>query len=138
MQQNLRQPRDIDSQRMQVTVAFGKGKKEPSRGRSSPRLLEELRISLEGVSAQRSALFPGKTAEAIYADTSIRKVSKKSPKLAGVGENVYPPRPATFLRVQTFGMQESQLLRSSRQYWDHASVMARIFTYLLHVKQWNT
>ena len=79
---------DIDSQRMQVTVACGKGKKE-RRVPLSPRLLEELRIYWKEYRPS-GLLFPGKTAETIYADTSIRKAIKKSAKLAGIRKNVYP------------------------------------------------
>jgi site-specific recombinase XerD len=78
----------IDSQRMQVTVACGKGKKE-RRVPLSPRLLEELRTYWKEY-RPTELLFPGKTPEKIYADTSIRKAIKKSAKLAGIRKNIHP------------------------------------------------
>lgn len=78
----------IDSQRMQVTVACGKGKKE-RRVPLSPRLLKELRTYWKEYRPS-DLLFPGKTPEKIYADTSIRKAIKKSAKSAGIRKNVYP------------------------------------------------
>jgi len=79
---------DIDSHRMLIRVARGKGKKErlvPL----SPRLLKELRIYwLQYKPA--NYLFPGKTADKTYADTSIQKAIKAAAKTAGIKRRVYP------------------------------------------------
>jgi len=79
---------DIDSQRMMIHVAQGKGNKDrfvPL----SPRMLEQLRAYWLKY-RPGLLLFPGKTPEKPYADTSIRKAIKKSAKSAGIRKNVYP------------------------------------------------
>lgn len=84
---NLRIPH-LDSQRMQITVACGKGRKE-RRVPLSPRLLKALRTYWKAY-RPKDLLFPGKTPGKPYADTSIRKAIKKSAKLAGIRKNVHP------------------------------------------------
>jgi site-specific recombinase XerD len=79
---------DIDSHRMLIRVACGKGKKErlvPL----SPRLLKELRSYWKQYKPA-NYLFPGKTADKTYADTSIQKAMKVSAKKAGIKRRVYP------------------------------------------------
>lgn len=79
---------DIDSRRMQIRVACGKGKKErlvPL----SPRLLSELRIYWKQYRPS-DFLFPGKSVNKIYAGTTIQKVMKVSAKKAGIHRRVYP------------------------------------------------
>jgi integrase/recombinase XerD len=79
---------DIDSNRMLIRVACGKGKKErlvPL----SPRLLKELRIYWLKYKPT-GYLFPGKTADKTYADTSIQKAIKVSAKAAGIKRRIYP------------------------------------------------
>ena len=79
---------DIDSHRMQLRVARGKGNKErlvPI----SPRLLTELR---EYWKKYRPTLylFPGKTPDRPYASTSIQKAVKASAQRAKICKNVTP------------------------------------------------
>lgn len=84
---HLRIP-DIDSDRMMIRVACGKGKKErlvPL----SPRLLKELRIYWRKYKPT-DYLFPGKTPGKRYADTSIQKAMKRSAEKAGIKKRVYP------------------------------------------------
>jgi hypothetical protein len=79
---------DIDSARMLIRVACGKGKKErlvPL----SPRLLKELRIYWKKYKPT-GLLFPGKTPEKAYADTTIRKAMKDAAEKAGIHRRVYP------------------------------------------------
>jgi integrase/recombinase XerD len=79
---------DIDSARMQIRVACGKGSKErlvPL----SPRLLKELRVYWKQY-RPTIYLFPGKTPEKTYADTSIQKAIKQAAKKAGISKRVYP------------------------------------------------
>jgi len=79
---------DIDAQRMQIRVACGKGRKErlvPL----SPRLLRELRIYWKQYRPS-DLLFPGKTPEKTYADTSIQKAMKRAAQQAGIKKRVYP------------------------------------------------
>lgn len=84
---NLRLP-DIDSDRMMLRVACGKGKKErlvPL----SPRLLKELRIYWKAYKPT-DLLFPGKSPGKTYADTSIQKAMKVAAIKAGIKKRVYP------------------------------------------------
>lgn len=84
---NLRLP-DIDSDRMMLRVACGKGKKErlvPL----SPRLLKELRIYWKAYKPT-DLLFPGKSPGKTYADTSIQKAMKVAAVKAGIKKRVYP------------------------------------------------
>jgi site-specific recombinase XerD len=79
---------DIDSARMQIRVASGKGRKErlvPL----SPRLLKELRIYWQKY-RPTELLFPGKLPGKSYADTTIRKAMKEAAKKAGIHRRVYP------------------------------------------------
>ena len=79
---------DIDSDRMQLRVACGKGRKE-RHVPLSPRLLKELRVYwIEYRPSQY--LFPGKTPDRPYAETSIQKAIKKSAQLAGIKKRVHP------------------------------------------------
>ena len=65
---------DIDSKRMQIRVACGKGKKEQLVP-LSPRLFNEFRIYWSKYKPT-GLLFPGETPEKTYADTTIRKAMK--------------------------------------------------------------
>ena len=79
---------DIDSRRMQIRVACGKGKKErlvPL----SPRLLSELRIYWKKYRPS-DFLFPGKSVNKIYAGTTIQKAMKDAAKKVGIHRRVYP------------------------------------------------
>jgi len=84
---NLKIP-DIDSGRMMIRVASGKGGKErlvPL----SPRLLTELRAYWIKYKPTEF-LFPGKPATQPYADTTIRKAMKVAAEKAGIQRRVYP------------------------------------------------
>ena len=84
---NLKIP-DIDSDRMMLRVAIGKGKKErliPL----SPRLLKQLRIYWKQYKPP-TLLFPGKDSNKPIVDTSIRKPMKAAAKQAGITKRVYP------------------------------------------------
>jgi len=79
---------DIDSHRMMLRIACGKGRKErlvPL----SPRLLQLLREYWREYRPSHY-LFPGKTPQTPYVDTTIRKVIKLSAKKAGIKKRVYP------------------------------------------------
>lgn len=79
---------DIDSGRMQLRVARGKGNKErlvPL----SPRLLAELRIYWKEYRPTQH-LFPGKRPDRPYAATSIQKAIKAAAKRAKIQKNVTP------------------------------------------------
>ncbi|QDT03873.1 Tyrosine recombinase XerD [Rubripirellula lacrimiformis] len=79
---------DIDSSRMMIRVACGKGKKErlvPL----SPRLLQELRVYWKKYRPS-DLLFPGNSATKTYADTTIQKMMKRSAAKAGIKKRVYP------------------------------------------------
>jgi site-specific recombinase XerD len=79
---------DIDSRRMQLNVASGKGSKQrlvPL----SPRLLTALRTYWKEYRPTQY-LFPGKTPDRPYAATSIQKAIKASAKRAGIKKNVTP------------------------------------------------
>ena len=79
---------DIDSGRMQLRVARGKGNKErlvPL----SPRLVTELRTYWKAY-RPASYLFPGKTPNRSYAPTSIQKAVKASAARAKIQKNVTP------------------------------------------------
>ena len=79
---------DIDSRRMMIRIASGKGSKErlvPL----SPRLLKELRIYWLKYKPT-DLLFPGKTPSKIYADTTIRKAMKQAGEKAGIKRRIYP------------------------------------------------
>lgn len=84
---HLRIP-DIDSDRMMIRVANGKGAKQrlvPL----SPRLLTELRVYWKKF-RPTDLLFPGNSATKTYADTSIQKAMKRSAEKAGIKKRVYP------------------------------------------------
>jgi integrase/recombinase XerD len=79
---------DVDSRRMQLNVASGKGSKQrlvPL----SPRLLTALRTYWKEYRPTQY-LFPGKTPDRPYAATSIQKAIKASAKRAGIKKNVTP------------------------------------------------
>lgn len=79
---------DIDSGRMQLRVARGKGNKErlvPL----SPRLLTELRTYWKAY-RPKEHLFPGKTPGRPYAATSIQKAVKRAAARAKIQKNVTP------------------------------------------------
>ena len=79
---------DLDSQRMQIRITHGKGAKQ-RQVPLSPRLLSELR-SYWREYKPTSLLFPGKTQESTYADTSIQKAIKASALAANIKKNVTP------------------------------------------------
>lgn len=79
---------DVDSQRMQLRVNSGKGAKDrlvPL----SPRMLAALREYWRGYRPSLY-LFPGKTPDVPYADTSIQKAIKRSARRAGIQKNIHP------------------------------------------------
>ena len=79
---------DIDSKRMLIRIASGKGRKErlvPL----SPRLLKELRNYWRKYKPT-DMLFPGKHPGKPYADTTIRKAMKVAAEKAGIRRRVYP------------------------------------------------
>ena len=78
----------IDSDRMQLLVAHGKGAKErlvPL----SPRLLQALRTYWKKY-RPATYLFPGKTPDRPYAAASIQKAIKASAQRAGIRKSVHP------------------------------------------------
>lgn len=79
---------DIDSQRMQIRILHGKGNKQ-RQVPLSPRLLVELRDYWKRYKPV-SLLFPGKTPDKIYCDTTIQLAIKESAKKAGIRKNVTP------------------------------------------------
>jgi integrase/recombinase XerD len=79
---------DIDSRRMQLRIAHGKGAKErlvPL----SPRLLAELRNYWKQVRSPHY-LFPGKTFDVPLSSTTIQKTCKAAAQKAGILKNVTP------------------------------------------------
>jgi site-specific recombinase XerD len=79
---------DIDSHRMMIHVTQGKGSKQ-RQVPLSPRLLQELRAYWKKY-RPTEFLFPGKTPDRPYVDTSIQKVIKKSAAQAGIKKRVHP------------------------------------------------
>ena len=79
---------DIDSGRMMIRVAAGKGAKERLVN-LSPRLLTELRVYWVKYRPTH-LLFPGKPETKPYADTTIRKAMKVAAEKAGIKRRVYP------------------------------------------------
>lgn len=79
---------DIDSQRMQIRITHGKGNKQ-RQVPLSPRLLGELRDYWKQYKPT-SLIFPGKTPDKLYADTTIQKVIKDSARLARINKNISP------------------------------------------------
>ncbi len=79
---------DLDPQRMQIRITNGKGAKQ-RQVPLSPRLLSELR-SYWIEYRPASLLFPGKTPEKLYCDTSIQKAIKVSALAANIKKNVTP------------------------------------------------
>ena len=79
---------DIDSHRMMIRVAHGKGNKQ-RHVPLSPRLLTELRAYWIKYRPS-DFLFPGKTPDRAYADTSIQKAIKKSAAQAKIKKRVSP------------------------------------------------
>ena len=79
---------DIDSVRMLLRVAHGKGAKErlvPL----SPRLLQELRAYWKAVQPERW-LFPGGDPEKPLSDTTVQKSCKRAAREAGITKHVSP------------------------------------------------
>jgi site-specific recombinase XerD len=79
---------DIDSQRMQLRIAYGKVAKErlvPL----SPRLLSELRQYWKTVRSP-TYLFPGKTFDVALSSTTIQKMCKQAVAKAGIRKHVTP------------------------------------------------
>jgi len=79
---------DIDSKRMQIRITHGKGAKQ-RQVPLSPRLLVELREYWKQFKPT-SLLFPGKSPDKTYCDTTIQQVIKASAKLANINKNVTP------------------------------------------------
>lgn len=79
---------DIDSQRMQLRVACGKGAKE-RRVPLSPRLLNELREYWK-MYRPTSYLFPGRSNDVPFASTTIQKVCKSAAARAQIHRNITP------------------------------------------------
>lgn len=79
---------DIDSQRMQLRVACGKGAKE-RRVPLSPRLLSELREYWKKYRPPQY-LFAGRTSDVPLAPTTIQKVCKAAAAKAGIERNITP------------------------------------------------
>ena len=79
---------DIDSQRMQLKVACGKGAKE-RRVPLSPRLLNELREYWKKYHPPEY-LFPGRTNDVPLAPTTIQKVCKTAVLRSGINRNITP------------------------------------------------
>ena len=79
---------DIDSQRMQINIQSGKGRKQ-RQVPLSPRLLEELRAYWKEYRPP-TLLFPGKRPDKPYAGTSIQKAIKASAKRANIQKTVTP------------------------------------------------
>ena len=79
---------NIDSTRMQLHVAHGKGAKQRHIP-LSPRLLQALRSYWKEY-RPATYLFPGKTADRPYAATSIQKAIKRSAQRAKILKTVHP------------------------------------------------
>ncbi len=79
---------DIDSQRMQIRITHGKGAKQ-RQVPLSPRLLSELRNYWKQYKPT-SLLFPGKTPDKLYCDTSIQRAIKESAMNANIKKDVTP------------------------------------------------
>ena len=79
---------DVDSQRMQLRIASGKGAKE-RRVPLSPRLLTELREYWKQYRPPQY-LFPGKTQDVPFAATTIQKVCKAAAVKAGLLNDITP------------------------------------------------
>lgn len=79
---------DIDSRRMQLNIASGKGRKQ-RRVPLSPRLLTALRMYWKAY-RPTEYLFPGKSPDRPYAATSIQKAIKRSASRAQIQKNVTP------------------------------------------------
>jgi len=121
---------DIDSRRMQLNIARGKGCKQrlvPL----SPRLLQELRQYWRE-HRPSDYLFPGKTPDRPYAGTSIQKAIKASARRAGIQK---PVTPHVLRHSYAPGLLEAgvDLLTISRLV-GHAS-FSTTMVYLLHT--WN-
>jgi site-specific recombinase XerD len=120
---------DIDSSRMQLNVAAGKGSKQrlvPL----SPRLLTALRTYWKAYRPTQY-LFPGQTPDRPYAATSIQKAVKAAARRAGIQKNVTPH---TLRHSYATGLLEAgvDLLTISRLL-GHASFTTTMV--YLHVRQ---
>ena len=96
---------------MQIRITHGKGSKQ-RQVPLSPRLLDELRVYWKQFKPT-SLLFPGKTPDKTYADTTIQMAIKAAAKLAGINKNVTPH---TFRHSYATGLLEAgvDLLTISR------------------------
>jgi integrase/recombinase XerD len=79
---------DIDSARMQIRILHGKGNKQ-RQVPLSPRLLSELRSYWKAYRPS-SLLFPGKSPNKTYCDTTIQLAIKDSAAKAGITKHVTP------------------------------------------------
>lgn len=79
---------DVDSQRMQLNIRSGKGRKQ-RQVPLSPRLLKELREYWKQYRPQ-TMLFPGKHPDKAYAGTSIQKTIKAASRAARINKTVTP------------------------------------------------
>ena len=120
---------DIDSQRMQLNIQAGKGKKQ-RQVPLSPRLLEALRVYWKEYRPTK-LLFPGATPEKPYAGTSIQRTIKASARRAGLTKTVTPH---TLRHSYATGLLEAgvDLLTISRLL-GHASFTTTMV--YLHVRQ---
>lgn len=102
---------DIDSQRMQLRIACGKGAKE-RQVPLSPRMLSQLRNYWKTVRSPRW-LFPGKTLDVRLSSTTIQKTCKAAALKAGILKAVTPH---TFRHSYATGLLEAgvDLLTISR------------------------
>lgn len=79
---------DIDGQRAQIRITFGKGNKE-RRVPASPRLLDALRDYWK-IRRPNNYLFPGRTPDAPLSSPTIQKACRLSAALAGIKNIVTP------------------------------------------------
>lgn len=79
---------DIDSQRMQLNIQSGKGRKQ-RQVPLSPRLLEALRMYWKAC-RPKQLLFPGNHPDKPYAQRSMQRAIKVSARRAGIPKNVTP------------------------------------------------
>jgi len=120
---------DIDSERMLLRVAHGKGAKErlvPL----SPRLLQALRDYWKQVRSPKY-LFPGKTFAAPLSSTTIQKTCKQAAAKAGISKHVTPH---TFRHSYATGLLEAGVdLLTIGRLLGHKSFMTTMI--YLHVRR---